>query len=460
MKVCLGILVAVSLVVVNFAAFAQSPAPSNNIVRITEEGARGTAEVSIAINPSNSNNLVAASFQSGLPGGVRISNVTYHSTDGGKTWKTVPTNNPKRLVQGDDAVTFDSQGRVYHSFISFDGIRVQKPTRAANAIVVAASSDGGQTWGENVPVVEHTNTVLPFEDKPWLVTDNVEGSRHKDNLYIAWTRFDEYGTNRADCHTHIFFSRSTDGGMSFLPPFPISNSYGDCVDSDNTLEGAVPAVGVNGEVFVVWSGPKGLYFDKSTDGGMNFSDDKIIQTTPGGWDINVPGISRHNGMPVTKVDISKGPHRGSIYVNWIDERNGDTDVFVMSSRDGGATWGQPTRVNDDQVKNGKAQFFTWMAVDPVDGSVNVFFYDRRDYEGTKTGLTLARSVDGGKTFVNHKINQPPFDCNAQVFFGDYTNIDAYNGLVVPIYQHFISNTNLAISVALFRFKPGTQEQVK
>ena len=62
-------------------------------------------------------------------------------------------------------------------------------------------------------------------------------------------------------------------------------------------------------------------------------------------------------------------------------------------------------MNDDPVGNGAAQFFTWMAVDPVDGSVNVVFYDRRDLAGTLTGLTLARSTDGGQTFVNHQIDQ-------------------------------------------------------
>ena len=132
----------------------------------------------------------------------------------------------------------------------------------------------------------------------------------------------------------------------------------------------------------------------------------------------------------------------------------------MSSKDGGATWSNPVRVNDDPVKNGKAQFFTWMAVDPVDGAVNIVFYDRRDTTGTQTGLTLARSVDGGRTFVNHKIDLPPFAVNSRVFFGDYSSISAYDGRVVPAFMHFVNDNSLAISVALFRFKPGTQETVK
>ncbi len=164
-------------------------------------------------------------------------------------------------------------------------------------------------------------------------------------------------------------------------------------------------------------------------------------------------------MPVTGVDLSSSPDKGALYVNWIDARNGDPDVFVMASHDGGETWTAPVRVNDDPIKNGKVQFFNWMSVDPLDGSLNVVFYDRRDTEGAMTRLILARSVNGGRTFVNYLINQPPFACDPRVFFGDYSGISAYNGRVVPIFMHFTEEKKLAVSVALFHFKPGTQTRL-
>ena len=100
-----------------------------------------------------------------------------------------------------------------------------------------------------------------------------------------------------------------------------------------------------------------------------------------------------------------------------------------------------------------------MSVDPTDGSVNIVFYDRRDTDGAATRLTMARSVDGGRRFVNYKIDLPPFICNSSVFFGDYTGISDYNGRVVPIFMHFVDQRQLAVSVALFRFKPGTQTRI-
>src|SRR5439155_8951058 len=186
--------------------------------------------------------------------------------------------------------------------------------------------------------------------------------------------------------SHIYWARSRDGGRSFSPARRISDQPGGAADDSNTVEGAMPAAGPGGEVYVVWAGPKGLVFKKSSDGGWSFGEDRILAQTPGGWDFPVAGLSRHNGLPVTGVDRSRGPHRGSLYVTWIDKRHGDPDVFLLASRDGGSTWSEPVRVNDDAKGNGKEQLFAWLAVDPRDGSVNVIFYDRRHQADTLTGL--------------------------------------------------------------------------
>ena len=87
----------------------------------------------------------------------------------------------------------------------------------------------------------------------------------------------------------------------------------------------------------------------------------------------------------------------------------------------------------------------------------MIFFDRRGLEGTKTGLRLGRSVDGGRTFVNHEVKQESFEFQEGVFFGDYSGIDAHGGLVVAMYPHFVGNRKLAISAAVFRFDPGTQQ---
>ena len=85
-----------------------------------------------------------------------------------------------------------------------------------------------------------------------------------------------------------------------------------------------------------------------------------------------------------------------------------------------------------------------MSVDPVDGSVNVVFYDRRDTTGAMTKVVMARSIDGGKTFVNHKVDQPAFKCDNNTFFGDYTGISAFGGRVIPMFMNFDEQKKLVV----------------
>nr|MBK9651772.1 hypothetical protein [Bacteroidota bacterium] len=69
-----------------------------------------------------------------------------------------------------------------------------------------------------------------------------------------------------------------------------------------------------------------------------------------------------------------------------------------------------------------------MTVDQATGYLYFVFYDRRNYTNNQTDVYVAVSTDGGTTFINHKISQTPFVPDPNVFFGDYTNITAYNGL--------------------------------
>ncbi len=424
---------------------------SHEVVRVSEPDATNPVEVSVAINPTRPDHLIAVSLQRARVGQRGTSNYAYVSADGGHKWKTVASANAGKRTQGDDMVAFGAEGLAVHTYIAFEGIRVARPARASSGIFASTSRDG-LTWTDPVAIVDHINCVTPHEDKPHARFDNGPDSPHKGNLYVAWTRFDEYGSKNPEHKSHIFFSRSKDGGKSYSVPLRISDTPGDCLDSSKTVMGAVCAVGPKGEVYVTWAGPRGIVFDKSTDGGWTFGQDKVVADNTGGWDIPVPGVSRHNGLPLIGVDLSPGPDRGSVYVNWIDKRHGDPDVFIATSRNAGATWSEPVRVNDDPKGNGKAKLFTWMAVDPLDGSVNAIFYDRRDQEGTITGLTLARSTDGGRTFVNHRVKQEPVAFERGVFFGDYIGIDARSGRVVAVYPQFIGKRQVALFAALFQFK--------
>ncbi|NWF49435.1 MAG: exo-alpha-sialidase [Ignavibacteriaceae bacterium] len=380
-------------------------------------------EVTIAINPVNPQMLAA---------GANI-NYFYRSSDSGNNWTEMKLTSSLG-VWGDPCVIFDSLGYLYFGHLSdpISGYWIDR-------IVVQRSTDGGLTWNDGVGIGYQ---YPKQQDKEWLAVD-ITQSQYRNNLYVAWTEFDDYGSPNSNDSSRILFSRSTDHGLTWAIPVKVSDRSGNCVDSDNTVEGAVPCVGPNGEVYLSWAGPLGLLFDKSLDGGQTFGTDIFISSIPGGWDFDVPGIYRCNGLPITACDISNSQYRGNIYVCWGDQRNGttDTDVFFTRSTDGGNTWLEAKRVNND-ITN-RHQFFPWMTVDPITGRIYVIFYDRRSTTGTLTDVYVAKSSDGGETFENFKVSQFSFSPNSFVFFGDYTNIAAYNSKIYPIWMR-MDGTDLSV----------------
>jgi type IX secretion system substrate protein len=253
--------------------------------------------------------------------------------------------------------------------------------------------------------------------------------------------------------------RFTDGGITWTTALRINRLAGDCVDEDNTVEGAVPAVGPNGEIYVAWAGPLvfnsqfKLFFDKSTDGGNTWlGNDLIVADQIGGWDYLVSGIYRCNGLPITCCDVSNGSYRGTIYVNWTDGTSGDHDVKISKSTNGGLNWSAPVRVNDDPA--GKEQFFSWMTIDQAMGYIYIVFYDRRNYTDDQTDVYLARSTNGGTSFINERISASPFTPNSGTFFGDYNNITAHNGKIRPMWTRLVSPNSLSVWTAIIDIPIG------
>jgi hypothetical protein len=294
-------------------------------------------EPSIMINPKNTNEMMA---------GANI-NLYYFSKDAGLTW-TEGQLTSTYGVWGDPCIIVDTAGSFYFLHLSnpADGNWIDRIVCQKADSVDGSWSDGTYTWVDSIKA----------QDKEWAVVD-----RNKNIIYVTWTQFDEYGVATPTDSSIILFSRSEDNGQTWTSPKRINKIAGDCIDSDNTTEGAVPTVGPNGEVYVAWAGPEGLLFDRSLDSGKTWLDQDIsVSDIPGSWDYMIPGIQRCNGLPVTACDLSGGPHNGTIYINWSDQRNGttDTDIWLAKSTDGGNTWTAPIRVNNDAP--GKQQFFTWM----------------------------------------------------------------------------------------------------
>jgi subtilisin-like proprotein convertase family protein len=140
-----------------------------------------------------------------------------------------------------------------------------------------------------------------------------------------------------------------------------------------------------------------------------------------------------NSSPVIASDNTLGtfsPHEGRLYIAYVDHiRNlnskgvdvnpaANTDIFLLTSDDGGITWTtNPIKVNDDNAATdgfseaatdplsglpigGRSQFDPSIAVDQSTGTVVLSFLDaRNDAANARVATYVAASMDGGQTFA-------------------------------------------------------------
>jgi len=417
-------LVALALFLLAVPAFSQiastepalSAPPRARVIKLTSTPGDFT-EPSIAINPNDPRQLIGA---------YQVNASVAYSRDAGQTWTLAEGTAPVDYkVSGDVSVVYDNQGHAFLCYIAFDKLGTENywahgATR--NGIFVRRSLDGGQTWEKEAStVISHpSDPDIPFEDKPYIVADATH-SKFAGSLYIGWTEF------QLD-KSIMLFSRSTDAGKTWSKPIEISTREGLPRDDNGAVEGFTGAVASDGTVYVVWCDISGIVLAISKDGGRSFSrSHTIIQTGPSYFDPT--SVGRGNGFPQIAID----PRSNKLFVTWADFTNGDLDVFSATSTDKGKHWSKPVRVNNDPLHNGRDQFFQWLAVDPVDGSENIIFCDRRADSGNRSYyLTLARSTDGGQSFKNYAWSTQPSDPK-DVFMGDYMGITAYGGKVYGIW---------------------------
>lgn len=373
------------------------------------------AEATLAVNPTNRLNLVAAWMQNWAD-----AIVVGYSTDGGNNWNQVVPPTSKCTPGGFEKYDVGShdpslaagaggpQGTVYLQSVGGGGERT--------GILVNRSLDGGKTW-LNPPKELDTAEFPLFVDWSGVVADPVTPG----SAYAVWNRGNVPATFRDQ-----FFSHTADGGDTWSEPKQIPSSPGQLVLGpqllilpDGTLVDVFTEIPPQpgAKITACPHGPTMLMATRSTDGGATWS----APTTIAEADPSLLALPRAAVAP-----------DGTIYVSWArdvsDARERRYNLMHAKSTDGGRTW-LPEGVVADEPGPPEPGSTSFPEADPTtrcisisaapslavaaDGTVGVAFYDHRNDDPRNippkvTDYWLRHSHDGGSSWQEAHL-AGPFD---------------------------------------------------
>lgn len=305
------------------------------------------------------------------------------TTDNGNTWKThIPIivhlglQTPDSTFEDKYYISIDnSPVSPYYRHLYVPWKRVT-PRDSATQIVIAKSTDQGETWSEPVPVsyrLPNTSEDTTYGQSFPLATTGPNGE-----VYVVWNHGIEHG---------VGFCYSDDGGRSFSEPKIIQryNIFG----ITRFLEGQ-------------------------------------------GWRHSVKEKVRAETYPSIVSDLTNGPRRGWLYLTWAGDNI--PNIYFSKSTDKGKTWSVPKIIHSDTTND---QFWQWISLDPKSGDIAVMYLDSRDDPNNLLVETyVSYSSDGGENWIDRKVSDlsgdlrnNPFRGNS--FAGDYSGNAFYDGMIYP-----------------------------
>jgi len=314
----------------------------------------------ISVNPANQNNLIAAWMR--LRGDGKIWIATKSSFDKGQTWSAINYMPHDTPINGsaDVSIAFHKSGVAYLSWINF-----RQDPDTTGAVFLSKSVDGGLSWGSPSKVIGSADLPDHPFDRPWVAVDNSGGINDGTIFVTSMTAYWMEGQH------HIYLRTSKDGGLTWSTIKQIDNSTFS-VGSLATSYGAI-SIGKDGRAYIAF-----ISYDVSASPFIRYYS---VTTTDLGvtFQRNVIGtafISSGSGFTKAWSLVADPVISGNAVLAWVDNRNGDYDILLSKTLNGGMSWSAPIRVNDDPLSNGIEQDMVWADFSPS-GKLSVGWRDRR-----------------------------------------------------------------------------------
>lgn len=394
------------------------------------------------------------------------------TVDGGRTWvrpdaaPNTPTFPFCSQSQGgviQAPVAFGGGGMLY---MALNGWGTEDAARTGGAVLVARSSDLGDSW--------ETTLVRSARDKTGTDTENIRPVQSiaveakggaNDIVYITFarSRTNPPAPNAVPADAMVAVSR--DGGRTFDEGVSLSDSLfedqalrdqayaavtttvpgpgptttttappaGSKAATPNqaanfgasgTRNGMVARLDSKGNAYVVWptgsvnqapAPPTGLALSKSTDGGRTWSSALSI---PFSYD------NARGGPANAYSQFAVSPKTGALHIVYnvspTPEIVGTSEVYNRASYDGGKTWTDAKALSDDDPALFGGQFFPNLSIAP-NGRVDVVWWDTRDIQGLRgTDAYYAYSTDDGRSWsANIRLTEKSIDRKLGIWGNNY-----------------------------------------
>ena len=388
------------------------------------------------VDPANPTHFIGAWQQDRWSNGGAQGVALATSFNGGRTWSL--SGAPFSRCTGGNAtnggdfertaspwVAASPDGSAHAIALSFSGGTFA--SGSTNAVLVARSADGGVTWSDPVPLIQDGDEF--FNERPTISADSADARF----VYAVWTRLTDTPEGPA------WFSRSVDGGAAWETArsiFDPGSSRRTAGTQIAVLPGAILLVFTEVEVGIAQTSAS-IRVMRSTDRGDTWSAPvTIAEQTSRGTISPDDGTLIRDGSPSASVSVDTN---GVVYVVWQDARfsGGQRDGIALSrSLDGGLSWSEPVRVNDN---NATAAFTPTVHV-RADGVIGVTYYDFRndtfDADTLLTDYWLAISTDAINWSESHLSG--PFDLSRApdsggLFLGDYQALTSLGNDFLPFF---------------------------
>ncbi len=359
-------------------------------------------EPSITVDPTNGNKMSIGWRQfNSVASNFRQAGYAY-TTNAGASW-TFPGVLENNVFRSDPVLDADNIGSFFYLSLLetfFDNMW--------------RSLDGGMSWSNIAPA--------KGGDKQWFTIDNTSSSGHGFQ-YQHWS---SSGNNFGGRQ----FTRSTDGGVTWLNPVNIPNSP----------SWGTPDVDTNGILYIggVNLGTGQIWCERSSNaknGSVTPTFDQSTKVNLGGsigfsYPINPDGLV---GQVFLAVDRSGTSTNNNVYMMASVIPTGfssGSDVMFVRSTDSGQTFSPPVRVNDDAVNHSKWHWFGTLSVAPNGRIDSVWLDSRNAANNTDSQLFYSYSTDGGASWapnvaVSNSFN-PFLGYPNQNKMGDYITIVSDN----------------------------------